>query len=216
MLTKCLFSLLPILVSIFTLWVNYIHGDSKNKNTLIDTLAKELSSKNTNPYVVQACISKLHKSRAISYRVLNKLIRYDNAFEIIQLISSGRKILDIFKLKESGVNITVEYSDVYKSKSSRIWGMVLCFAVTMFCYYLSITTISKLLDAASTIQAQNSLISIIWDGFVPDMCELLFSMIMTFVFSWQFLILFLSSKRIDRIQTLLDIGSLCHGPLRRA
>ncbi|EKR2483474.1 hypothetical protein G7H16_004947, partial [Salmonella enterica subsp. enterica serovar 4,[5],12:i:-] len=102
-------SFLPILVSVLALLVNFIHGSAKNKTGIIDALSKELSNNNPNPYVVQACISRIHSSRPIPATVLKKLLCYDNAFEIIQLISYGRKILDIFSFNESGGKIFVGY-----------------------------------------------------------------------------------------------------------
>lgn len=61
---------LPILVSVTALLVNFIHGSAKNKTGIIDALSKELSNNNPNPYVVQACISRIHSSRPIPATVL--------------------------------------------------------------------------------------------------------------------------------------------------
>ena len=199
-------SFLPILVSVLALLVNFIHGSAKNKTGIIDALSKELSNNNPNPYVVQACISRIHSSRPIPATVLKKLLCYDNAFEIIQLISYGRKILDIFSFNESGGKIFVGYSDAYKFARNR-WGSgLLCLCAMLFCYYLSVTTFVNLIILVDTMTVRDSRMFSTWLALAPDIGGLLFSMIMNFLFSWQFQIILLSKQRIDRIQKLLDAG----------
>ncbi|WP_323634523.1 hypothetical protein [Pectobacterium polaris] len=205
-MTEYIVPFVPILVSILTLLVNFIHGGNKNKTGIIDTLSKEISNKNTNPYVVQVCISRIHNSRPIPYAILKKLLRYDNAFEIIQLISFGQKILDIFKFNESGSKITVGYSETYKLARNR-WGSgILCLCVIFFLYYLSVTTLLEIIISVDTMAESDSRMLSTWIGLIPEVGGLLFSMVMNFVFSWQFQIILFSRKRINKIQKLLDEG----------
>lgn len=205
-MTKYFFSFLPIMVSILSLLVNYIHSSNKNKTGIIDTLSKELSNKNSNPYVVQACIARIHNSRPIPATILKKLLRYDNAFEIIQLISYGRKVLDIFRFNESGGKITVGYSEAYKLVRNRWLSGLLCLGALLLCYYLSVTTLIDLIISVDTMTERGSRILSTWVALVPGVAGLLFSMIMSFLFSWQLLIILSSKQRIDQIQKLLDTG----------
>ncbi|EHK7195922.1 TPA: hypothetical protein JZ896_002663 [Escherichia coli] len=214
-MTKYIVSFLPIMVSVLSLLVNFIHGSTKNKTGIVDTLSKELSNKISNPYIVQACIARIHNSRPIPATILNKLLCYDNAFEIIQLISYGRKILDIFSFNETGGKITVGYSDAYKLARNR-WGSgLLCLCAMIFCYYLSITTLIELIISVDTMTERDAKILNTWMGIAANVGGFLFSMIMNFLFSWQFQIILFSRKRIDRIQVLLD-ADRCVNYRRRA
>jgi len=214
-MTKYIVSLLPIMFSALTLLVNFLHGSTKNKTGIVDTLSKELANKNPNPYVVQACIARIHNSRPIPASILRKLLSYDHAFEIIQLISYGRKILDIFSFNETNGKITVGYSDAYKLARNR-WGSgMLCLCAMLFCYYLSITTLIELIISVDTMTERNGKILSTWIGLAPNVGGFLFSMIMNFLFSWQFQIILFSRNRIDRIQFLLDAGR-CASYRRRA
>lgn len=205
-MTKYIVSLLPIMVSVLSLLVNFIHGSTKNKTGIVDTVSKELSNKNSNPYVLQACIARLHNSRPIPATILKKLLSYDNAFEIIQLISYGRKVLDIFSFNDSGGKITVGYSDAYKLARNR-WGSgLLCLCAMLFCYYLSITTLIELIKSVDVMTERDSKTLSTWIGLAPNVGGLLFSMMMNFMFSWQFQIILFSKKRIEKIQILLDAG----------
>lgn len=68
------FAFLPILISLASLLVSFIHGSNKNKTGIIDNLSKELSSKRVTPYVVQVCVSRIHNSRPIQFSILKNFL----------------------------------------------------------------------------------------------------------------------------------------------
>ncbi|VAE22119.1 MULTISPECIES: hypothetical protein [Enterobacteriaceae] len=201
-----IFSLIPVIISIVTLWINYAQGSNKNKTGIIDSLASELSKKNANPYVIQVCISRIHSSRPIPYRILNKILRYDNALEIIQMVSTGRRILDLLQFSESGQKITVDYSSGYKSAVNRWISGLICTGSMLFCYFLSVNTMIDLIISVDTMSVKESESLANWVDIAPDIVGLAFSMIMTFIFSWQTLIILQSKRRIKKIKKLLDAG----------
>ncbi|HHI2442712.1 TPA: hypothetical protein ACP41B_000997 [Enterobacter cloacae] len=203
---KYIISLMPIIISFLALVVNFIHGSNRNKTVIFDTLSKEMSAKKPNPYVVQACISRIHSSRPIPFSILKRLLSHENSFEIIQLFSFGRKILDIFKLYESNGKIIVDYSMAYKSKKNLWASGLLCLAVMLFLYYLSVTTLLDLMMSIDFMIVRDSRMLSTWIGIIPEMCILIFCLLLNFIFSWQFQIICSSKKRIKKIQKLLDEG----------
>ena len=205
---KYIISLIPIIISFLALVVNFIHGSNRNKTGIVDTLSKEMSTKKPNPYVVQACISRIHSSRPIPFSILKRLLSYENSFEIIQLFSFGRKILDIFKFYESNGKIIVDYSLAYKS-SKNLWASgLLCLAVMLFLYYLSVSTLLDLMMSIDIMLVRDSRILSTWIGLIPETYILIFCLVLNFIFSWQFQIICSSKKRINKIQKLLDEGRM--------
>lgn len=201
-----IFSLIPIVVSFLKVWINFTVGKNKNKKEIIDSLASELARKKPNPYVIQACISRIHNSRPIPYTILKKIVRYENALEIIQMVSTGRRILDLLQLSETGKDIVIDYSDGYKSTINRCISGVICFYAMLFFYYLSVNTMIDLIISVDTMSIQESESLTAWIDTTPDVFGLAFSMIMTFIFSWQLLIILQSKKRIAKIKLLLESG----------
>ncbi|ANI83320.1 hypothetical protein [Kosakonia oryzae] len=204
MKTSLFFAFLPIIISVLSLWTNYIHGSNKSKTSIIDNLSKELSNKKPTPYIIQACVSRIHNSRAIPFNILKKLLHYNNALEIIQLVSVGRKILDIFKLSESNNNIVVEYSDAYSTLTSRLTSMLLCLVAILIVYSTSVYLMLEIMVSIGKMNSIESENLTKMGSVIFDILSLIFLMFMTFVFSWQFIIIFTSKKRIIKIQKLIN------------
>lgn len=151
MKTSLFLAFLPIVVSFFSLWVSYIQGSNKNKTTIIDSLSKELSAKKPNPYIIQVCISRIHNSRAIPFNVLSKLLCNNNAFEIIQLVSVGKRVLDILKVSECNGVIVAQYTDAYRALKNRVVSMLLCVVAIVACYSSSVYMMLKMMFSIETI-----------------------------------------------------------------
>lgn len=208
MKTSLFLAFLPIVVSFFSLWVSYIQGSNKNKTTIIDSLSKELSAKKPNPYIIQVCISRIHNSRAIPFNVLSKLLCNNNAFEIIQLISVGKRVLDILKVSECNGGIVVGYTDAYRALKNRVVSMLLCVVAVVACYSSSVYMMLKMMFSIETISIMGNKNFAEWVNVFPKTMGLLFFMFMTFIFSWQFIIIFTSGRRIMQIQKLIDDHSI--------
>lgn len=207
MKTSLFFAFLPIVVSFFSLWVSYIQGSNKNKTNIIDSLSKELSTKKPNPYIIQVCISRIHNSRAIPFNVLSQLLHNNNAFEIIQLVSVGKRILDILKVSECNGNVVVEYTNAYRALKSRVMSMFMCVVAILVCYSFSVYTMLKMMFSIETISMMENESFVEWINVFPKAIGLFFFMVMTFIFSWQLLIIFTSGRRIMQIQQLIDDNS---------
>ncbi|EGT4315908.1 hypothetical protein DOX48_21115 [Cronobacter malonaticus] len=205
---------LPVLFSFFSLWVNFIHGNNKNKTAIIDSLSKELSSKKPTAYIIQACVSRIHNSRPIPYKVLKDIVYYNNALEIIQLFSTGRKLLDILKLTEKNNRIIVGYSATYEKSKSRIITMIICSLLIAFCYSLSVNLMVDIMLSFDTIKYLSSVALSDAGDLLLQALGLAFFMFMMFVFSLQLLIIWTSKKRIIKIQALIDDNNFSHNRYR--
>ncbi|ALL17750.1 hypothetical protein UP00_13870 [Enterobacter asburiae] len=197
------FAFLPILISFASLLVSFIHGSNKNKTGIIDNLSKELSSKRVTPYVVQVCVSRIHNSRPIQFSILKKLLNYNDALEIIQLFSYGRKVLDIFKFSEDGNRILVGYSQAYNTFTSRLMSMLVCLLSLLVCYSASVYFMIEIMFSLNQMNSMGS-VGVEAGDVIFKSIGLIFFMLMTFGFSWQFVIIFGSGKRIKKIQKLID------------
>ncbi|EOC1568776.1 hypothetical protein ACI1AR_004231 [Cronobacter dublinensis] len=214
MKTSFILPFIPIVISFFSLWVNFIHGNNKNKTAIIDNLSKELSSKKPTPYIIQACISRIHNSRPIPYNILKKIINYNNALEIIQFFSAGRRILDIIKLTEKNNRIIVGYSAAYEKSINRLKTMFICFLCMSFCYYASVNLTIDVIFSLDTISSLPNVALIDAGDELLKALGLAFFMFMTFVFSLQFFIILTSKKRIIKIQALIDDNNFSHNRCR--
>lgn len=205
---------LPVLFSFFSLWVSFIHGNNKNKTAIIDSLSKELSSKKPTAYIIQACVSRIHNSRPIPYKILKKIVNYNNALEIIQLFSAGRKVLDILKFTEKNNRIIVGYSATYEKSKSRLITMIICSLFIAFCYSLSVNLMVDIMLSFDTIKYLSSVVLSDASDLLLQVLGLAFFMFMMFVFSLQLLIIWTSKKRIIKIQALIDDENFSHNRYR--
>ncbi|HCT7365243.1 TPA: hypothetical protein OT765_005411, partial [Klebsiella pneumoniae] len=73
------------------------NGD-KNKSALMDTLAREMDKQQPCAYLVESCVSRPHNIRPIPWAFLRVVLHYSNSMEIIQLVSSGRRILALLQI----------------------------------------------------------------------------------------------------------------------
>lgn len=207
-------SFYPYSYFIFSLWVSFINGNNKNKTAIIDNLAMELNRKKTTSYIIQVCVSRIHNSRPIPYNILKKIINYNNALEIIQFFSAGRRILDVIKLTEKNNRIIVGYSAAYEKTINRLRAMFICFLCMSFCYYISVTLTIDIMFSLDTISSLSNVVLIDAGDVLLKALGLAFFMFMTFIFSSQFLIISTSKKRIIKIQALIDDNNFSHNRYR--
>lgn len=210
MKTSFIFALLPIAISFISLWINLIHGNIKNKTDVIDNLSQELNNKEPTPYIIQACVSRIHNSRPIPFKILNKLLHYNNALEIIQLVSAGRKILDIIEFSENGNSITVGYTNAFNTVASRFFCMVVCFGSLLLCYSASVYIMLQIMISIKGMSSLGAEEIAEIGELTLKAIVLIFFMFMTFIFSWQLIIILYSRKRITKIQKLINDGYVSH------
>ncbi|MFK3711760.1 hypothetical protein [Leclercia adecarboxylata] len=204
MTTTFLVAVIPVIISVLSLLVSFIHGSNKNRTGIIDSLSREMNNKKPNPYIIQACISRIHQSRPIPYNILQKILCFNNAFEIIQRVSVGRKALDILKFSVVNNRIALEYSDMFSKRRDRWMTMLVCAFSLVICYSTSVYMMFRMMFIVDTMSVMDSTRISAWGSILPELCGLVFFMFMMTIFSWQFIIIATSKNRIDRIQKLID------------
>lgn len=140
--------------------------------------------------------------------MLSKLLCNNNAFEIIQLVSVGKRVLDILKVSECNGGIVAQYTDAYRALKNRVVSMLLCVVAIVACYSSSVYMMLKMMFSIETISIMGNKNFAEWVNVFPKAMGLLFFMFMTFIFSWQFIIIFTSGRRIMQIQKLIDDHSI--------
>ncbi|HHQ5781135.1 TPA: hypothetical protein ACSRHL_005549, partial [Klebsiella pneumoniae] len=80
------------------LFIQQSQNGDKNKSALMDTLAREMDKQQPCAYLVESCVSRPHNIRPIPWAFLRVVLHYSNSMEIIQLVSSGRRILALLQI----------------------------------------------------------------------------------------------------------------------
>lgn len=204
MLSSLIAYLTPIIFSLLSLWIKFTHGSNKNKTEIIDSLSKELNNKKPNPYIVQACVSRMHSSKPISFNLLEKLLSHNNAFEIIQIFSIGRKYLDILRITDTNNRLNLEYSGPFSTSIKRWMCMLTCAFAFVSCYSTAVYIIFKAMIIVDTMSVKESENLMAWWSIFPEVMALIFLVLIMSLFSWIFIIIATSEKRKIRIQQLMN------------
>ncbi|EKM0528784.1 hypothetical protein ACSDIA_004061, partial [Cronobacter turicensis] len=120
------------IVSNINAFLTYRQNGDKNKLALLDTLARELEKKEPSAYLVESCISRLHNIRPLSWQFLKIVLPCSHSVEIIQLVSSGRRVLDLFDIGVAGGKPFVRYAAALSEPSRRRNTMVACIFLVIF------------------------------------------------------------------------------------
>jgi len=79
-----LIPLLSVLAANLIPYLNYRQSDGKNKNALLDTLARELDKVQPCGYLVESCVSRLHNIRPLPWAFLKAVLQCSHSLEIIR------------------------------------------------------------------------------------------------------------------------------------
>lgn len=184
-------------------FLTYRQNGDKNKLALIDTLSRELGKEAPCAYLVESCVARLHSSRSLPWSFLQLVLPHSNSLEIIQLVSSGRRMLDVFDISVVDKRPVVHYSAVFSNPARRRNTMYTCIFSSVFFLALLAHTEWQLLDLWFEYSLRNEAIKAV----IGDVLNLLFQMLIyvlaIFVFILQGLILKRSDKRLSRIRMLI-------------
>lgn len=183
--------------------LTYRQNGDKNKLVLMDTLSRELGKEEPCAYLVESCVARLHSIRPISWAFLQVVLPCSHSLEIIQLVSSGRRILNVFDISVEDKRPVVQYAAAFSSSARRRNTMLGCILFTVFFLALLAYTEWQLLE----LWFENSLRNNITTAVSGDVLYLLLQMLIyaavIHVFILQGLILKRSEKRLSRIRMLI-------------
>lgn len=196
LVTVILANIIPFL----TYWQNGV----KNKVGLMDTLARELDKRQPCAYLVESCVARLHNIRPLSWAFLRVVLPCSHSLEIIQLVSSGRRILDLFDISVADNLPVVRYADALSDPTRRRNTMFTCILLSAF----FIALLSYIEWQLLGLLLENSLRNNVGDGLYGEVLYKVLQMLLCaaaiFVFTLQGVILKRSEKRLAKIQVLID------------
>ncbi|EOC0003233.1 hypothetical protein ACI0X4_003100 [Cronobacter turicensis] len=191
------------IVSNINAFLTYRQNGDKNKLALLDTLARELEKKEPSAYLVESCISRLHNIRPLSWQFLKIVLPCSHSVEIIQLVSSGRRVLDLFDIGVAGSQPVVKYAAALSEPSRRRNTMVACIFLVIFFTALFSYAYWQLLGLVFENSWRNS-VNIMMSGEILKnvMQMLLFAAAMS-IFILQTIILWRADERLSKIRMLI-------------
>ena len=203
--------LLPIpLITVFFAniipFLTYRQNGDKNKSALMDTLAREMDKKQPCAYLVESCVARLHNIRPIPWAFLRVVLPYSNSMEIIQLVSSGRRILHLFDISVKENRPLVQYAAVLSKRSRRRNTMITCVLLGLFSTVLLVQAEWQLLK----LLFENSLHNDVSNAAYGEVFYLVVQMIIwaaaSVVFTRQGVIIMRADKRLSQICELIAVN----------
>lgn len=184
-------------------FLTYRQNGDKNKSALMEILAREIDKKQPCAYLVESCVARLHNIRPIPWAFLRVVLHCSNSMEIIQLVSSGRRILDLFDISVKEGRPVVQYAAALCKRSRRRNTMVACLLLGL----LSITLLIQAEWQLLKLLFENSLPNNFNDAAYGEIFYLLLQMILwaaaTVIFTRQGVILKRADKRLSQICELI-------------
>ena len=169
----------------------------------MDTLAREMDKQQPCAYLVESCVARLHNIRPIPWAFLRVVLHFSNSMEIIQLVSSGRRILDLFDISVKDGRPVVQYTAALSNLSRRRNTMIACFFLGIFSTVLLVQAEWQLLK----LLFENSLPNSASDAVYGEVFYLVLQMLLwataTVVFTRQGVILKRADKRLAQICVLI-------------
>lgn len=195
----------PLVVAMMTTVVPYLtyrqNGD-KNKLALMDTLVREIEKPQPCAYLVESCVARLHSIRPLPWSFLRLVLPCSNAVEIIQLVSTGRRVLDLFEISVDNGRPGVKYAPALSKPVTRWITMMTCLMLgTFFMILLSITE-WELLQLLFEPNGSDTVYGEAMYKFV----QMLVWGLAFYIFTVQGLILKRAKKRLARIQMLISVN----------
>lgn len=193
-------------------FLTYRQNGDKNKAALMDTLAREMDKEQPCAYLVESCVARLHNIRPIPWAFLRVVLPCSNSMEIIQLVSSGRRILDLFDISVEDYRPVVRYAAALSDASRRRNTMIVCILLGVFFTYLLLQTEWQLLE----LLYENSLRQNVSDAVYAEVFYKVMQMLVwaaaAVVFTRQGAILKRAEKRLSQIRELITANFPLHNP----
>jgi len=197
---------LPLVTVIFANiipFLTYRQNGDKNKAALMDTLARELDKKQPCAYLVESCMTRLHNIRPLSWAFLQVLLPCSHSLEIIQLLSSGRRILDLFDISVVEGRPVVKYAAAFSNPSRRKNTMYACISLCVFFTLLLLHTEWQLLELLFDNSLRNNVSDAVYGEVFYKVMQMLLCAAAVVVFTRQGIILKRAEARLLQIRGLI-------------
>lgn len=202
---KVVMTAVPVLLAVLTPYLSYRHNRSKHNATLREMLSREMNKSPPCAYQIESCVAELHCiKKPLPAEFLLLVLPCGHALELIQLVSTGRRALDLFDVSVTAGRPHVQYTSAFSTSRKRIITMTLCFATSLFSLinfsivYWSI--IDVVFAASDSALSQGALISTL----LYKLAVIMMSLATMHVFQLQAITLKRSAMRLRQIHTLIS------------
>lgn len=195
--------LFTVIVANIIPFLTYWQNGDKNKVVLMDTLARELDKQQPCAYLVESCVARLHNIRPLSWTFLRVVLPCSHSLEIIQLVSSGRRVLDLFEISVVDDRPVVQYAAALSDPSRRRNTMFACILLITFFIALLLYTEWQILGLMFETSLRNNGSNAVYGEVLYKVMQMLLYAAAIFVFTLQGVILKRAEKRLSQIQMLI-------------
>lgn len=123
----------PVLLAVLTPYVSYRHNRSKHNVTLREMLCREMDESPPCAYQIESCVAELHRmKKPLPAEFLLLVLPRSHAPEIILLVSTGRRTLDLFDVSVTAGRPHVHYTSAFIISRKRTMTMAMCFVTSAF------------------------------------------------------------------------------------
>lgn len=201
---KVLLTLVPVVTTIIFPYLNYRQNGGRSQTVLMDLLMHELEKDEPHGYVVEFCIARIHNIRTLSWPFLKIVLPYGHSLEIIQLISFGRRFLDLYDISVISGRPVVRYADALKAPWKRRVAMLVFFLLFSIFITLMVSAELQLLDLFFVCSWRETLSPGVTSEALGSLLLMLFYGVLSSLMAIQLLTLALSQKRLKRINNLIE------------
>ncbi|EOV8839313.1 hypothetical protein ACNY9Y_003901 [Cronobacter dublinensis] len=197
------FPFVKLIAGNINVFLTYHQNSDKNKIALLDTLARELDKKESSAYLVESCVSRIHNIRPLSWQFLKIVLPCSHSLEIIQLVSSGRRLMDLFDIGVAGGQPVVRYAAALSDPSIRRNTMFGCvFLVISFAALFSYAY-WQLLGLVFENNWRNNINVMMSGEVLKNIMQMLLFAAAMYVFILQAVILWRADERLSKIRMLI-------------
>lgn len=197
----------PVLLAVLTPYLSHRHDRSKHNVTLREMLSREMDKSQPCAYQIESCMAELHRmKKPIHAEFLLLVLPRSHALEIIQLVSTGRRALDLFDVSVLAGRPHVQYSSAFSTPRKRTMTMAVCFVTSAFFLFNFSVVYWSIVDIVYapplTSLSQGALISTL----LYKLAVIMVSLAAMYVFQLQGIILKRSGRRLRQIHSLISVN----------
>lgn len=184
-------------------FLTYRQNGDINKLALLELLARELDKKEPSAYLVESCVSRIHNIRPLSWQFLKIVLPCSHSMEIIDLVSSGRRVLDLFDIGVAGGQPVVRYAAALSNPSKRRNTMFGCIFLVIFFAALFSYAYWQLLGLAFEHCWRNTVNVMMSGEILKNIMQMLLFAAAMYFFILQTRILRRADERLSKIRMLI-------------
>ena len=122
---KAVMTAITVLLACLSPYLSHRQHTGKHHVTLREMLSREMAKSPPCAYQIESCVAELHRIKPLSSEFLLLVLPRSHALEIIQLVSTGRRALDLFDTPVTDGRPHVRYTPAFSTFRKRAMTMAL-------------------------------------------------------------------------------------------